>query len=571
MSVLHSFLRSIAPCLLVIGLTSAAAAAEVPARKPSTDEIFRGRPFVSNRSETPPPVEEPASQPVATSAITSQPSRMIDMPDGKKVAWIPVGNGASNFDLLGNALGQMAQKMDWGGGDFAAYVEDGRYIIPIFDYQGTQAMTPASLEKIMTFAAALKLLGPTYTFKTTLLATGPIVKGVVKGNLIVRGGGDPSLSIRYSNPSLPADAPLRALANELRKKGITSIQGNILGDGSAFDAAVTAPGWPEGVYGDWHVPEVTALAFNDNLIDFAWKAERKDGSKPPYTLHPLYANMQIFNLVDVDGRPDRDWRTYERRADSNVFRISGQIPPRQSPLDSAALHKPDAMFVECFKSALLTEGVKVGGLTSVLSDVDSADIATTNSRTLLIHHSAPLGTLLAPALRYDQNLHAELIFKTMGLEHGSGGSFQGGTQAVEEYKAQPILSVPGTICIDGSGLSRLDKLTPRQIVTAMKTIPRNPGGEAILRALPNGANLAIDRSAEAMTAMGKVQALGGYMPGTHTMAGSAVSANGRKVYFAFMVNNSMLSKSKARQNLQQLLSEVTKAPLPADAVAPVTR
>ncbi|GEM_PF-3251203 len=560
MSALPIFLRSCVLSLLSLALVSTSSAA-------SNDEIFRGRPFVSNRSETAPPVEEPSSRPVASTLPASQPSRTIDLPDGKKVAWIPVGDGVSSFDKLGNKLGELAQKMDWGGGDFAAYVEDTRYVIPILDFQGSQAMTPSSLEKILTFAAALKQLGPNYTFRTVLSGTGPLVKGVLKGNLLVRGGGDPSFSIRYGAPNQAPDAPLRALAKELRRKGVTSIQGNILGDSSAFDDAVTAPGWPEGIEGDSQVPEVTALAFNDNLIDFHWKAERKSGSKPAYSLHPLYAQMQVFNLVHVDARPNRDWRTYERRADSNVFRISGQIPPHKSPVDSAALHKPDAMFVEVFKSALVAEGIKVGGLTSVISDVDSKDVATTNSRTLLIHHSAPLGRLLVPALAHDQNLHAELIFKTMGMERGSGGSFQGGTQALEDFKAQPTISQPGTICIDGSGLSRLNRITPHQVVVALKTIPRTVGGESILAGLKDGQGIAVDRSPEALAAMGKVRALAGNMPGTHALAGTAITANGRKICFAFILNGSMLSKSKARQNMQKLLIEMTRAPLPADTPA----
>lgn len=558
---------------LIITLTASAWAgsATAPAAEEEDDEVFRNRPFVSNRSTVPPPVMVPASQPTSVSTIKSSnlSQRTLDLLDGKTVEYVPVGTGTSHFQKLGDELGALIDSMDWGGGELAAYVEDAKYVIPILEHDAEKLMIPASCQKLLVAAAGLKLLGPDFQYETAFDAVGEIADGKITGNLIVRGSGDPSLSTRYQPKRGPALTPLRGIAKELRKKGVRSIEGHIIGDASAFDTTLAAPGWPDGSFGDWRLAEVSALTFNDNLIDFHWKSQRKKGSKPPYTLDPLLSDIRVENHVRIDDRPGRDWRSYERRADTNYFQVTGQIPPKKAPVESASIHKPEAFFVESFREALKAEGIEVKGLTSILSEVDSQDVATSGSQTLLVHRSAPLSQLIVPMIQNDQNLHAELLFKTLGKQIANKGSFEGGIMALETFKSKAKLKTPGSRSLDGSGLSRLNRMAPQQMVRVLKVLEDIPGGKALLAQLPKGGmpGLLQNRFAtteELRAAVGKVQGVAGFLPGTHTFAGSVVTANGRKLYFALMLNGSTLTKDKARENLDRLVLAMTKSPLPAE-------
>lgn len=557
-------------CCIMPAITFAAA---MDAGEEEDDEVFRNRPFISNRATTPPPVEAPPTQPTAVSA-SSLSDRTLELLDGKKVAFIPVGTGSSHFDKLGKELNELLQSMDWAGGEVAAYVEDGQYVIPILEAGADKPMAPASVQKLMTVTAALKMLGSDYRYLTTIRSTGPIEKNVLKGSLVVVGSGDPTISSRYAAQKQSTLAPLRSIAKEIRNKGIRTIEGHLLADSSAFDSAVTGPGWPDPASANWQVAEVSALTFNDNLIDFLWKPQRKDGSKPPYTLEPMIDTVRVENHVRIDKRPGRDWRLIERRGDSNYFQVSGQIPPRQQPVDSAAVHDPDTFFLDSLRLALKMEGVEVKGASSVMDETAVRDLATSGSTTLLVRRSAPIPEVVLPTIQYDQHLHAELLFKTIGRELEGKGSFQAGISAMETFMSRARLKAPGSRMLDGSGLSRLDRLTPQQLVRAMKVLEAQSGGKELLAQLPRAGmpGLLQNRfiaNEEMRQAVGKVQAMPGHAPGTHTLAGTVITANGRRLFFAIMVNGSSLPKSKARENIDRLVLAMTKSPLPADPTKPI--
>ena len=125
----------------------------------------------------------------------------------------------------------------------------------------------ASNMKLFTTAAALLNFGPTFHFKTAVYARGKIEKGVLEGDLIIKGSGDPSLAARFSGGD--SRSFFRAWADSLQAQGITQINGNIVGDASYFQSSALGYGWQWDDEPFWYSAQISALSFNDNCVDVA--------------------------------------------------------------------------------------------------------------------------------------------------------------------------------------------------------------------------------------------------------------------------------------------------------------
>ncbi|MEP6689235.1 MAG: D-alanyl-D-alanine carboxypeptidase, partial [Gemmatimonadales bacterium] len=141
-----------------------------------------------------------------------------------------------------------------------------------------QLFIPASNTKIVVAAVASALFPPDWTVKTSLYSNGPLAGGVLAGDLILYGRGDPTFgkrcfatdTLREGACETDAFTRLRELAELLRKRGVREIRGDLVGDGSYFEPLTVHPGWEDYDLNWWYAAPVTALGFNDNSVDFVW-------------------------------------------------------------------------------------------------------------------------------------------------------------------------------------------------------------------------------------------------------------------------------------------------------------
>ena len=547
-----------------VSVTRPGASAVVVTTK-SKDDQFRNEEWrrdlnAGNRLTNPPPVAPPPPLGEAADLPKSATGEFSPGPVGQAIQ--------SNFDLLMENLKGMAGTMDWGGGRLTAYAEDAEHPICIIDLDGDKPVTPASCQKILTVAAALAALGPAYQFVTPIQYSGFLHDNVLKGNLIVRGSGDPSISSRFETPARDPLGPFRDWAQALKQRGVTSIAGELIGDSSAFACEPAGPGWPQGVEGDWRCAEVSALSFNENLIEFRWLPVKAKEGRTRYDLAPRFDYVQVQNRVKIDDRSPWNWRAYRRQPASNLIDAEGWLPAKTAATDYVAIHQPVKFFMQALKTALAEEGIPVSGPAVDLADLAAPDVATSGSMTLFARQSPPLTQLIGPALRCDQNLHAELLFLALARQMNRGATFGGGSLAVGEYLLERGVAAPGCVVVDGSGLSRSNQTSAKELVAVMKMMAKEPAGDAFFAAFPQGGQPGLlgDRFQEsdaARSAAPRVFAMAGFLPGVHTMAGWTTSAGGRKVYFAFLLNESRLGKSAARENLDRLALEIAQSPLKA--------
>jgi D-alanyl-D-alanine carboxypeptidase/D-alanyl-D-alanine-endopeptidase (penicillin-binding protein 4) len=229
----------------------------------------------------------------------------------------------------------------------------------LYTRNAERSFVPASNTKLYTTAAALDLLGPAYRYRTELYIDGPIVDGILDGNVIVRGSGDPVIGGRFTNGD--RTATLRAWADSLRARGITRILGDLVGDDDIFDDTPLGYGWSWDDETYWYAAEISGLAFNDNNVDFV--IEARDVGEPARVSWEPY-NTDFVRVVNrtrtVPGDSVLD-EGYARARGTNTIELSSRVPLGRTDFESLTMTNPTRFFVHVLRETLLRAGIVVDG------------------------------------------------------------------------------------------------------------------------------------------------------------------------------------------------------------------
>ncbi|MEX0842927.1 MAG: D-alanyl-D-alanine carboxypeptidase/D-alanyl-D-alanine-endopeptidase, partial [Gemmatimonadota bacterium] len=218
--------------------------------------------------------------------------------------------------------------------------------------------SPASNQKIFTSAAALHHLGPDFRFPTFLLADGEISDGVLDGNLILYGTGDPTIGDRL----LPdASDPLRDFARALRERGIHTVAGDVLGDGTFFHGPTRRPSWNARDLNEWYAAPVSGMTFNENMVTLRI-TPGSPGERPRILTEPAGAVLPFANEGwTVSGRPGRTLRLVRDDPDDPI-RLMGEMSPGQADVwRRLTVSDPAAFAASVMLRVLGEEGIQVQG------------------------------------------------------------------------------------------------------------------------------------------------------------------------------------------------------------------
>ncbi len=227
---------------------------------------------------------------------------------------------------------------------------------------------PASNTKLVVSIVANTLLGPAFTISTSAYASGPVVNGVLQGDLILYGRGDPTFSKRcYDADTTKAGAcdidpaaKLRDLAQQLQDRGVRVVAGDLVGDGSFFDEQIIHPGWENYDLGWWYAAPVTGLGFNDNSVDVHEVAGDSVGAAAQVTIGPDIGAFTLDNRGEVGSRGSR--RTFDlfRTADGLGYLATGVLQAGSAPRnESAAVMDPNRYAALAFRHELAAVGILV--------------------------------------------------------------------------------------------------------------------------------------------------------------------------------------------------------------------
>ena len=405
----------------------------------------------------------------------------------------------------------------------------------VYQRNGGRLFIPASAAKLVVTAVASTLLPPDYRYRTSVYAAGTLAGGVVQGDLVLFGRGDPTLSGRYYPSTLAA---FDELADSLRARGITRIAGDLVGDASYFDSAVVHPSWQSYDLNWWYAAPVTALGFNDNSVDFL-VAPLSDGRPPAISLRPDLGLVLFTNRARTVPADSGRTLDFFRLPGTNVVWAQGDLPADAAPdTEYFAIEDAPVYAATAFRRSLESRGIEVEGRVRATFD-SSAYAAARRGTPLAEHFSPPLPDVIRPILETSQNWFAEMVLKTLGREFRGEGSWAAGLDVERRFLIDSLgVDSTGFDLADGSGLSTWNLVSPRAFVRLLLSMAEHPRAGVFLDALAVAGRTGTleHRFAETRLA-GRVRAKTGSITHVHTLAGYLERPNGRPWTFAIELND----------------------------------
>jgi D-alanyl-D-alanine carboxypeptidase/D-alanyl-D-alanine-endopeptidase (penicillin-binding protein 4) len=479
---------------------------------------------------------------------------------------------------------------------------------PVYGLDEDKLFRPASTAKLFTTAAALALLGPERRFTTTVTTDGRMDGPTLHGNLVLRGGGDANFAGRYvlpfvangddgkTKPVEQALADIDDLAAQIAAKGITAVDGTVLGDDTFFEYTPYPEGWPaDDLLWGYGAP-VSALTVHENVIDLSVKAAAKSGDPAELTLVPSLGYYTVNKPVAGEGwTPDvytldmgADQVGIERAPGSRDLRIFGDVAAKYPPVhQELAIEDPAEYAALALKDALARHGVRVQGkprarhadtgfVGSFLAETTAAQPAVARfdpaspvscnasavkpgpqRQTLATHESLPLQQDVGLTLKTSQNLHAELMLRDIAALDTCEPTLRRSVQWVRQFLVNAGVSAGEFVFYDGSGLSTKDLVTPRAEAQLLAFAVKQPWFAAWKAALPaGGVDGTLEHRFTDVPLKGHVFAKTGTMGESRALAGYMDCASGRQVIFSILVDDHTPGSSADRAVMDKIVAAI---------------
>ncbi len=461
--------------------------------------------------------------------------------------------GPRNDRRLRRALESIVENPAFEHAQIAVSVIDPATGRVLFEHNAGKNLLPASNGKLYTTAAALDLLGPSWHYETPLLASGEVIDGVLYGPLLVVGSGDPVIGGRLNDGDLTE--VFRGWAEALKSAGIRTIQGDIIGDDNFLDDLQLGAGWSWDDEPYYYSAEISALSFNDNVVDFTLEPTVPGGpTRMSWAPHnTTYVTPR--NASRTVSSTEKRQNAYTRERAGNNMVLSSLVREDTPANHSISIHNPTLFFVHVLREVLIDQGIAVIGHGV---DVDDLSIAPDPFafRAISVHQSPPMSEIVMAVNKPSQNLYAELLLKTIGAtlpdttSEAAPGSAEMGWDVGIRTMAAAQIDTSRFRMVDGSGLSRMDYVSARmttKLLAYMWTHENPEVTTAFVTSLPIAG---VDGTLEArMTdglAYGNARAKTGTLTGHSSLSGYVRTTAGTELAFSIMMNNYTLPSDHAR-------------------------
>jgi len=421
------------------------------------------------------------------------------------------------------------------GASFSGCIINTKDGTTVWEYNSVESLIPASVLKVVTSAAALELLGPEYTFLTLLGYTGNLNKrtGVLSGDIIIQGGGDPSLGSPYFSEHYGSF--LSTWIQKIKESGIKTINGRVICDDSRYDYQPVPSGWLWEDIGNYYGAGVYGLSLFDNtfLIHFRTSAE---GSIPEITgFLPDICRYDLSNQLISYGTSDKGY-VFSSPYGSYGW-IAGAIPAnREDFVLKASIPDPPLLMARLFDLMLDSAGIEVGQTPST-SRIENA----IPPEMILLSdvESPPLASIIEVLNHESINLYAEHLLKEIGLQFKGKGTTKSGIEVLYSFLQDASADTSGFFIEDGSGLSPLNAVTSKGLsglMLHMLTKANYP--EAFLNSLPEAGKEGTLKSAFCNPAFeSNLRAKSGSITRTRSYTGCFTTRSGKLMVFSILVNN----------------------------------
>jgi len=395
---------------------------------------------------------------------------------------------------------------------------------PLVAHNAAQPMNPASVMKLVTTYAALDLLGPAWTWKTTAWIDAVPTDGILNGNLYLKGSGDPHFAIEH----------LAALLRQLRVRGIAHIAGDVVLDRTAFDLPSLDPGaFDDKPMRPYNVgPD--GLLINFGTLHFTLQP---DNGKPRVLMETPSDNLRVDNqLRSGNGACGSNWKDLITARlipenGGNRLELSGTYSPLcgEKALNLAPL-PADAQAGGLLRSLWK----ELGG--SLAGQVRNGSVAV-GSQLIAQHESAPLADAVRDINKFSNNVMARQVFLTLGNNTGPGTA-ERAQQRIGEWLNNRNLRFAELALENGSGLSRRERISASSLNRLLLDAWKNPVMPEFVSSMPIvGIDGTMKKRLNGSQATGRAHIKTGTLDGVKSAAGYALDAQGRRYAVTFLINH----------------------------------
>ncbi|HUH32437.1 MAG TPA: D-alanyl-D-alanine carboxypeptidase/D-alanyl-D-alanine-endopeptidase, partial [Daejeonella sp.] len=412
----------------------------------------------------------------------------------------------------------------------------------VFSRNGNTGLAPASTLKTITSATAYHLLGPDYTWKTTLGYSGSIsADGTLNGNIVLTGGGDPSLGSWRYNETKP-EVLLNKWVQAIRESGIKKITGRLITDDTLFGSQSLPTGWNWQDMGNYYGAGPNSLSWHENQFDLIFKPGPKTGD--PAELIRTVPDMSYLKIVNEvkTGKPGSGDNVYAFSAPySNLIYLRGTYGIDLKKTISASV--PDPALELAFR---LQDTLKKLNVHFSLPAVTGRALLSDNvnvlpvEKVLAVHTSPPLSQIVYWFNQKSINLYGEHLVKSIALQKGKEAETTLGVNAVKEFWNEKLkIDEDAMNVIDGSGLSSGNRITTLAMARILVSARKEPWFKSYFDSFPKFNNMKMKSGS-----INDVLAYTGY---------ETSASSGTPYVFSIMINNYNGSSSAVKQKMFKVL------------------
>jgi serine-type D-Ala-D-Ala carboxypeptidase/endopeptidase (penicillin-binding protein 4) len=402
----------------------------------------------------------------------------------------------------------------------------------LYEKDADRLLTPASVTKLMTSAAALDALGEDYRFTTIFRAASSVQSdGTLDGDLIVDAGGDPFAEEKAADSlHMPV---LRFVASSLAAQGLRRITGDLVMRSWPYRLECAAPAWELNDIHGGFAPAVDGFGFNNNVCNAAILPGDSVGALARFTLDPPYAPVHFRTQVHTSRAGSESWIEFEViPADTSVL-IAGEIPANDNgQYLYVPVQDPSLYYGRALAAALSKQGIELDG--RVVVDRSGAGGA---SAVLYSYTSLPLTDALRLMNKESDNYAAEYVLHALGRGAGNGATRRDGLAAVMKFLTKAGVDKKEVNVEDGCGLARQNIVSARAIVKVLRAMFHHPAYETFRSTLSISGKDGTLSGRMGNDLAGRVFGKTGTMTHVSALAGYTTDDRGQPLAFAILCNN----------------------------------
>ena len=441
---------------------------------------------------------------------------------------------------ISNAVKQLEADSQFKHAIISLYVVDSKTGRTVFDKNSQVGLAPASCQKVVTSVAAFELLGKDYQYKTDFTYDDSIDGNTLRGNLIMKVSGDPTLgSWRWEDTKM--DVVKQKILTVLKAKNIRTVSGTFIIDDSRWSTQTNPGGWTSEDMGNYYGAGASGLNWHENQYDLILKPGKKAGDSVEVLRTEPFLEKTLINELKTGKAGSGDNSIIYLPEDGTYSYVRGTVP---AGVDSFKVSGAMPNASESFNGDLgrflsVNNGVftfsKTKNAVSYFMFKKKVPVAATQLLTL---SSPPFDSINYWFLQKSVNLFGEAFVKTIAYEKTGFGATDTGINIIKDFWSKNGIEKSALHIIDGSGLSPANRVTTNALVTVMQFARNKNWFASFYNALPeqNG-----------------IKMKSGYIGGVRSYTGYIKSRSGTEYTFSFIINNYDGHPGAVREKMWKLL------------------